>query len=108
PIALKPELEALGMKLAFDSTADFTGIASPPAPEERLFLSAVVHKAFVKVDEKGTEAAAATAVVAEAAASVPPPKPEFRAAHPFLFFLRDLRSGLILFMGRVDDPSVKG
>jgi serpin B len=108
PIALKPQLQALGMKLAFERTADLTGIANPPSPEERLFISAVFHKAFVKVDEKGTEAAAATAVLAEAVASVPPPKPEFRADHPFLFFLRDLRSGLILFMGRVADPTAKG
>jgi serpin B len=61
----------------------------------------------VKVDEKGTEAAAATAaVMARAAAALAPPA-EFKADHPFLFFIRDNASGMILFMGRVADPSVK-
>ncbi len=107
-LSLRDTLTAMGMPLAFDrQKADFTGIASPPSPEERLFIGNVFHKAFVKVDEKGTEAAAATAVVmAEAAAALPGNGPqEFNADHPFLFFLRDVRSGLILFMGRVSDPA---
>ena len=107
PIALAEELVALGMKDAFDrERADFTGIANPPHPDDRLVVSQVFHKAFVKVDEKGTEAAAATAVVmvrAGSAAPVSRPK-EFVADHPFLFLIRDLRSGLILFLGRVSDP----
>jgi serine protease inhibitor len=98
----------LGMEDAFSpSQADFTAIANPPDPRDRLFLSEVFHKAFVKVDEKGTEAAAATAVVMERAAALPEKLVEFRADHPFLFFIRDNASGLILFMGRVADPSVK-
>ena len=101
---------ALGMPLAFNrAKADFTGIANPPNPEDRLFISKVFHKAFVKLDEKGTEAAAATAVVMARAGGAAPSQPpaEFKADHPFLFFLRDVKSGAILFMGRVSDPSVK-
>ncbi len=97
----------MGMPTPFDRlAADFTGIGNPPNPDQRLYITQVFHKAFVKVDEEGTEAAAATAVVMAEAGAAPPsePPPEFRADHPFLFFLRDLRSGAILFAGRVDDP----
>jgi len=107
PLALATTLSAMGMPTAFDRVAaDFTGIANPPTPDQRLYISHVFHKAFVKVDEEGTEAAAATAVVMAEAGAAPPsePPPEFRADHPFLFFLRDLRSGAILFAGRVEDP----
>jgi serpin B len=110
PLSLGGLLSALGMPLAFDAGgADFTGMTSPPAPAERLYLSQVFHKAFVKVDEKGTEAAAATAAVMKPKSIMrtTQPPPEFKADHPFLFFLRDLRSGAILFMGRVSDPAAK-
>ncbi len=96
PLSLGDTLSALGMPLAFDWTnADFTGIANPPRIDDWLFISQVFHKAFVKMDEKGTEAAAATAVMmasAGAAIAAAPPK-EFKADHPFLFFLRDVRVG---------------
>jgi serpin B len=108
PIALADELRRLGMRLAFDvQRADFTGIAAPPRPADRLVISEVFHKAFVKVDEKGTEAAAATAVLMQRAGSaMNPQRPkEFIADHPFLFVIRDVRSGLILFLGRVVDPA---
>jgi serpin B len=87
--------------------ADFTGIANPPRPDERLYISNVFHKAFVKVDESGTEATAATGVVLRRPMMVrrEPPPEEFTADHPFLFLLRDVGSGAILFMGRVGDPS---
>lgn len=107
-IALSGELQALGMQDAFSrAKADFTGIANPANVEQRLFISEVFHKAFVKVDEKGTEAAAATAVIMaeRGAAAVIEPVFQFKADHPFLFFIRDNASGLILFMGRVADPS---
>ena len=105
---LSRSLCALGMPHAFDrGRADFSGIdgTRPPHPDS-LWLSAVVHKAFVDVNEEGTEAAAATAGVMDEAtpARVSPP-PIFRADHPFLFALRDLYSGMILFMGRVADPT---
>ncbi len=107
-LALRSVLVSLGMPLAFERTkADFTGIAAPPQPGDRLFLSDVFHKAFVKVDEQGTEAAAATGVAMRRAlvARREPPPVEFTADHPFLFFVREVSSGMILFMGRVGDPS---
>jgi serpin B len=106
-LSLGDTLQALGMPLAFDrAKADFTGIANPPNPADRLFIAKVFHKAFVKLDEKGTEAAAATAVVMARAGGAAPSKPpaEFKADHPFLFVLRQVKSGAILFMGRVSDP----
>ena len=89
------------MPLAFDSDqADFAGI---DGKQHSLFLSAVIHKAYVDVYEEGTEAAAATGVIVgtTAMAAVPP---EFRADHPFVFLIRDEATGCILFMGRVTDP----
>jgi serpin B len=107
-LGLGDVLQGLGMKAAFSSgRADFTGMANPPSPADRLYLSQVFHKAFVKVDEKGTEAAAATAVVMERAGAMPQKTEEFKADHPFLFFIRDNASGMILFMGRVADPVEK-
>jgi serpin B len=105
PLRLKEALQELGMKRVFDrESADLTGIANPPDPGDRLFVGEVLHKAFVKVDEKGTEAAAATAVVAPRGGG-PPPKPTaFNADHPFLFLIVDRGTGLILFVGRVAEP----
>ena len=107
-LGLGAVLAKLGMADAFSpAMADFTGIANPPDPRDRLFISEVFHKAFVKVDEKGTEAAAATAGVMDRAGAVMVQPAEFKADHPFLFFIRDNASGMILFMGRVADPSSK-
>jgi serpin B len=97
---LNDELKALGMRLAFTQRADFSGING----KEDLFISFVVHKAFVDVNEEGTEAAAATAVGFEAK-SEPPPPPVFRADHPFVYLIRDNKSGSVLFLGRLSDPS---
>lgn len=100
---LVPALKDLGMSLAFDNRqADFNGIAET----RELFIGMVLHKAFVEVREKGTEAAAATAVIAEAT-GIPPLKPEpkvFRADRPFVFAIRDNASGSILFLGRLANP----
>jgi serpin B len=101
-------LGAMGMRLAFiKGVADFSGMTGDN--DRKLFISAVIHKAFLVVDEEGTEAAAATAVVMRGATAVAPgPRPKpivFRADHPFLLMIRDNRSGAILFMGRVTDPS---
>lgn len=108
-IALGENLNAMGMALAFDrAKADFTGIANPQDPRDRLFLGNVFHKAFVKVDEKGTEAAAATAVVIpRAPAALSPKAVEFKADHPFLFVIRHNPTGLIVFLGRVANPAEK-
>ena len=67
----------------------------------------MIHKAFIDVNEEGTEAAAATAVVVArpTAVRVPEPTPEFRADHPFLFLIRDTRNGSILFLGRLAEPA---
>ena len=65
-----------------------------------LFISAVVHKAFVDVNEEGTEAAAATGVGMQLLSG----PPSFRADHPFIFLIRDIRSGSILFLGRMTNP----
>lgn len=106
---LTDTLKAMGMTDAFGVGADFSGMAdqsNPMAKEEPLYLSAVLHKAFVDVNEEGTEAAAATAVVmSKTAVSIPPPPVVFRADHPFLFLIRDMRSGSILFMGRLVNPA---
>jgi serpin B len=92
-------LQAMGMKQAFTADADFSGMDG----RRDLFISAVIHKAYVEVNEEGTEAAAATAVImTRAAARI---NPVFRADHPFVFLIRDTRSGSILFLGRVVDPS---
>jgi serpin B len=107
-LSLADLLREMGMADAFDrDKADFTGIANPPSRADRLFISKVFHKAFVRVDEKGTEAAAATAIIMSRAGSAMQKAVEFKADHPFLFVLRDNATGLILFMGRVADPSAK-
>ncbi len=97
--SLKEQLSALGMLLAFSSEADFSGMDGRRA----IWISEVYHKAFVKVDEEGTEAAAATAVVVVRA--VPFAPFEFRADHPFIFLIRDRGTGAILFLGRVLNPA---
>jgi serpin B len=103
-VALKETLAALGMPLAFDpATADFTGINA----SEPLFIGKVIHQANIDVDEKGTEAAAATAVGMDTGGG-PSAVEEvtLRLDRPFLFALRDVETGAVLFMGRVVDPSI--
>ena len=94
-------LEAMGMTTAFKDSADFLAMSK----SESLKILQVIHQANVDVDEKGTEAAAATAVVMAPTASPFAPEPKqpvvFRADHPFLFLIRENRSGVILFLGRV-------
>jgi serpin B len=94
-------LAALGMPSAFDERADFSGITSA----EKLVISNVIHQANIDVDEKGTVAAAATAVVMERT-SAPAEPVTLRVDRPFLFALRDVPTGAILFLGRVADPSI--
>jgi serpin B len=97
---LADALTKLGMGVAFDQDkADFSNITTA----DKLYISDVVHKAWVNVDEKGTEAAAATGVVFGDDA-LPPPA-EIHLDHPYLFFIRDIPTNTILFVGRVDDPS---
>lgn len=100
--SLADNLGNMGILTAFTSGADFSGISS----EKPLFISNVVHQAFIGVDEKGTEAAAATATAVRVA-SLPLQTPVFRADHPFIFMIQDKNTGLIMFIGRVSDPSEK-
>jgi serpin B len=98
---LNKTLTALGIEQAFSDKADFSGING----QRDLSISAVVHKAFVDVNEEGTEAAAATGMVMKTtAARIPTPPPVFRADHPFLFCIRDTATGSILFLGRCANP----
>jgi serpin B len=100
---LDTALQDLGMRAAYGSSADFSGIADP-ANGERLQITRVVQRAFVSVDENGTEAAAATGVVMTALSASQAPVAEFKADHPFLFFVYDASHGRILFAGRVTSP----
>jgi serpin B len=105
---LKEPLKAMGMPLAFAGAADFGGLHSP-ADGEPIHISDVIHQANIDVDEKGTEAAAATAVGGDTGGCTgPDPAKEIalRLNHPFLFTLRDIKTGAILFLGRVVDPSL--
>ena len=98
--SLKNTLESLGMPTAFGPGADFSGMDGKTI----LYIGAVEHKAFVEVNEEGTEAAAATAVVMNLM-SVAAAPPRFRADHPFLFLIRENHTGSILFLGRMSDPT---
>jgi serpin B len=90
----------LGMEVPFTGAADFSGIA-----DINLVISEVLHKAFIKVDESGTEAAAATAIIIEVT-SLPPGTNFFVANRPFMYLIRDKQTNAILFMGRVMNPAV--
>jgi serpin B len=98
---LAQTLGAMGMPSAFDKRADFSGMDGT----HKLFISAVVHEAVVEVNEQGTEAAAATAVVGVMKVMAPPPVPVFRMDHPFIFLIRDRQTGSILFLGRMINPA---
>ncbi len=100
---LNQALQDLGMVDAFDeNAADFSGMTFG----KDLYISSVVHKAFVEVNEEGTEAAAATAVIMNGKSIALEEPPVFRADRPFVFLIRDARSGAVLFMGRLVDPRV--
>jgi serpin B len=102
-LRLKEILSSLGMRTVFTRNADFSGMA-----KEQLFFSEVFHKAFIAVDEEGTEAAAATGIVMPRASVRRSAKIiSFHADHPFVFLIRHTSSGAILFMGRVVEPSAQ-
>jgi len=99
---LSKNLYDMGMEDAFNhAAADFSGIDG----ERGLYISKVIHKAFVDVNEEGTEAAAATAVIIDTKALVLTEELVFKADHPFIFLIRDKETRSILFMGRVMDPN---
>ncbi len=100
-------LKAMGMNLAFDQwKSDFSGISKPKKKGEELYITQVVQKTFVKVDEEGTEAAAVTAGIAAARGSARQEPPPFRfvANRPFFFAIEDVAHGNMLFAGEVHDP----
>jgi serpin B len=98
---LIPALRRLGVSEAFGEDADFSGITEA----ERLQIGAVAHKAYIDVDEQGTEAAAATAVIMRASAVLRPPPPVTMVVdRPFLFAIIDTATGLPLFLGQVTHP----
>jgi serpin B len=109
-------LPAMGMKRAFtdprlENSADFSGMHVPASPMDALYIGKVIHKAFLEVNEKGTEAAAATAVAMSSPASLPrtePFNPVFKADKPFLMLIRHDATGAILFMGRMMTPPEDG
>jgi serpin B len=101
---LNQPLAALGMVDAFNDKSDFSGMDGT----KLLYVTGVFHKAWGEVNEEGTEAAAATVVAVATRSAMmkpPPPPPIFRADHPFIFFIRDTRSGSVLFLGRLVDPA---
>jgi serpin B len=108
-VLLSENLIAMGMPSAFNrpaGSADFSGIA-PRKPDDYLYISQVIHQAFIAVDQHGTEAAAATAVVMPRAYSAIREKPqplEIRVDRPFAFAIQHQASGACLFLGRVTDP----
>jgi len=108
-IALAKRFQTLGMKSAFDQprgSADFDRMA-PRKPNDYLYISQIFHKTFIAVDEKGTEAAAATAVVMMKATAIAGPKPqpiEVKVDRPFVYAIQHVPSGVCLFLGRVTDP----
>jgi len=95
---LKKTLTALGMGMAFSDTADFSNLYTG-----KVEITKAIHKTFIKVDEEGTEAAAATAIGIGVGAALP--SPPFKADHPFLYIIAEKQTGIILFMGTVNDPS---
>jgi serpin B len=99
-LGLKATLERMGMPLAFSSQADFSGIDG----QRDLTISDVFHKTYVDVNEAGTEAAAASGVVIQPKGMLNP-EAEFRADRPFVFFIRDIKTGTVLFMGSVLNPA---
>src|SRR5436309_3710356 len=108
-LPLAEKFEALGMKTAFDKpqgSANFDKMA-PRTPRDYLYISQIFHKTFIAVDEKGTEAAAATAVAMMAGTALrspPPPPIEVKVDRPFIYAIQHVPSGVCLFLGRVTDP----
>jgi serpin B len=100
PVQLGGVLSELGMPTAFSSRADFTGMSTEPS----LRIDDVAHETFIAVDEKGTEAAAASAVIVRPPSI--PQGPNFFVDRPFLYVIHDRSSGVPVFIGRVHDPLV--
>jgi len=98
---LKEALSTLGMKEAFTPSADYSGIS-----KEKLFISNVIHKTYIGVNEKGTEAAAVTAVLMRLTSAAPHPIKEFKVNRPFIVIIKDVKTNSILFMGSIVNPNL--
>ena len=98
---LNEYLKDIGINLAFSEKADFSGITG----DQNLFINIILHKAFVDVNEEGTEAAAATGIGFSFKTSMPEPPKIFKADHPFIFIIQQKDNGNILFVGKINDPS---
>lgn len=96
--SLKENLKNMGIQKAFTEGADFSKMTG----SRDLFISSVDHKSYIKVNEEGTEAAAATSVVMERTSAI---TKDFKANHPFLFMIKEDKTDSILFMGKLEDPS---
>ncbi|GAG00142.1 unnamed protein product, partial [marine sediment metagenome] len=100
--SLSQALKAMGMPIAFGADADFSGMSEQG---KDLQIQDVLHEAFIAVDEEGTEAAAATAVIVGVTSARPQEPVELTIDRPFLFLIQDVETGAVLFLGRVLDPS---
>ena len=98
---MRKTLTSMGMTDAFSGSADFSGMNG----NQNLFIGKVIHQAYVKVDEKGTEAAAATVVVMELTSAGPGNQIVFKADHEFVFLIKEKSTGQILFLGKVVNPN---
>lgn len=108
---LKQNFREMGMIEPFSDSADFSGIMDPAKQPDNtgMKIGDVIHQTFIEVDEKGTEAAAVTAInavmITGGRRGPPPKRVEFHADHPFIFLIRNRRTGMILFVGRMNDPT---
>ena len=100
---MRPELSMLGMGRAFGDSADFSKIYDPS--QVNVYISKAIHKAYIQVNEEGTEAAAVTAI-GFGYTSLPAPPPVFKLDHPFLYTIVEKQTGAVLFLGTVNDPKV--
>ena len=101
--SLKDTLAGMGMPVAFTENADFSGMTG----RRELLISDVIHKAFVSVDEAGTEAAAATGVIVGVTSIPMEPPVQVNIDRPFIFLIRDIKTGAIIFVGHVLNPNTK-
>lgn len=101
---MRPELSQLGMGIAFGDNADFSKIYDPS--QVKVNISKAIHKAYIKVNEEGTEATAAT-VTGVGTTSMPAPPAVFKLDHPFVYAIVEKQTGAVLFLGVVNDPGAK-
>lgn len=101
---MKPQLSKLGMGIAFGNGADFSKLYDPS--QVKVYISKAIHKTYIKVDEEGTEAAAATAIGISFVTSIPS-IPVFKLDHSFLYSIIEKQTGAVLFLGMVNDPAAK-